>query len=167
MYLTCSRGHHHWGTSGAAGAVLVAPGERAPQVLLTLRSPRVHQGSTWSTPGGAIDAGEDARTAACREVSEELGLSVDGLPVIGEHVFECGGWAYTTVLLAAPHASGLTALGWETDEVRWFGIDEVDRLTHLHPSFAASWPALRKLVQASGAQAGGVPAGAAVDRAAG
>jgi len=109
----------------------------------------VHQGGTWSTPGGAIDLGEDARAAACREVSEELGIDVEALPVIGEHVFDCGGWRYTTVLLGATVATPLVARGWETDEVRWFELEEVDRLSSLHPSFASSWPALRELVRAS------------------
>lgn len=146
MYLTCARGHRHWGVLGAAGAVIVAPGDRGPQVLLTLRSLEVHQGHTWSTPGGAIDAGEDALAAACREVHEELGITVDDLPVSGQHIYECGGWRYTTVILAAPVAMALSARGWETDDVRWFGLDEVDQLPSLHPSFAASWPALRQLV---------------------
>ena len=147
MYFTCNRGHSHWGTAGAAGALVVTPGPRSPRVLLTLRSPQVHQGSTWSTPGGAIDLGEDAHAAACREVSEELGMNVDDLPVIGQHVFQCGGWSYTTVLLGATTATPLVAQGWETDEVRWFELDEVDRLAALHPSFGASWPALRDLVR--------------------
>ncbi len=148
IYTTCTRGHRHWGVSGAAGALLVAPGDSGPQVLLTLRSPQVHQGSTWSVPGGAIDAGEDPHAAACREVSEELGIEVAVLPVLEQHVFECGGWRYTTVLLAAPAPTALSVDGWETDEVRWFDVHDVDRLEALHPAFATSWPALRTLVVA-------------------
>lgn len=134
--------------AGAAGALLVTPGpEGAEQVLLTLRSAEVHQGGTWSIPGGAIDPGEDAHAASVREVSEELGISIGDLPVTGQHVYECGGWTYTTVLLAAPAPTPLVARGWETDDVRWFDVDEVGHLAGLHPSFAASWPALHQLVQ--------------------
>jgi hypothetical protein len=50
------------------------------------------------------------------------------------------------VILAAPAVLPLVARGWETDDVRWFTLEEVDRLPGLHPSFAASWPALRELV---------------------
>jgi 8-oxo-dGTP pyrophosphatase MutT (NUDIX family) len=117
-------------------------------VLLTLRSPEVHQGSTWSVPGGAIDAGETPHAAACREVFEELGLEVGTLPVLAEHVFECGGWRYTTAILAERTATELVATGWETAEVRWFDLDAVEGLAALHPAFAASWPALRHLVLA-------------------
>jgi hypothetical protein len=39
------------------------------------------------------------------------------------------------------------ARGWETDDVHWFDVDEVGHLVGLHPSFAASWPALHQLVR--------------------
>lgn len=150
MYATCSHGHRHWGLLGAAGALVVADEDSGTRVLLTLRSAEVHQGHTWSVPGGAIDAGDaDAHAAACREVHEELDLDVSTLPVFGWHRFECGGWSYSTVLLGASTAVPLSAHGWETDEVTWWDLDSVDRLHAsgaLHPSFAHSWPTLRTLV---------------------
>ena len=150
MYATCSHGHRHWGTAGAAGALVFTAEPAGPRVLLTLRSADVHQGGTWSVPGGAIDPGDaDARAAAVREIAEELGLDVAGYPVVGRHEFECGGWTYSTLLLLAPDAVPLTASGWETDDVRWLEVDDVDRLAErraLHPSFASSWPALRRQV---------------------
>lgn len=150
MYATCSRGHQHWGPAGAAGGLVVTPGDSGPQLLLTFRSAAVHQGSTWSIPGGAIDPGDaDAHAAACREIEEELSFDVSELPVLGWHRFECGGWTYSTVLMVAPAPVPLTAHGWETDEVRWLGVEEVDRLAAadtLHPGFAASWPDLRRRV---------------------
>lgn len=150
MYAVCSLGHRHWGVAGAAGALLVAAAPDGPQVLLTLRSAEVHHGNTWSIPGGAIDPGDrDAHAAAAREVHEELHVYVSGLPVLGWHTFSCGGWSYSTVLLAAPEAFAIVANGWETDDVRWFGLDQVDALASdgvLHHSFADSWPALRRLV---------------------
>jgi 8-oxo-dGTP diphosphatase len=105
-------------------------------------------------PGGAIDAGEDPHAAACREVSEELGIEIGVLSVVGEHVFECGGWRYTTVLLAEPDPTALRADGWETDDVRWFDVHHVDELQPLHPAFARSWPALRALVVTGWAEEG-------------
>lgn len=150
MYATCGLGHRHWGLAGAAGALVVAPGPVGPQLLLTLRSAEVHQGLTWSVPGGAIDPGDaDAHVAACRELHEELDYDASGLPVLGWHRFECGGWTYATVLLAAPAPVPLSAHGWETDAVEWLAVSEVDRLAAqqaLHPGFAASWPALREVV---------------------
>lgn len=150
MYATCSQGHQHWGPVGAAGGLIIAPTLTGPQVLLTLRSAQVHQGGTWSVPGGAIDAGDaDDHAAACREIHEELGLDVSTLPVLGRHRFECGGWTYVTVILGATDPTPLVASGWETDQVTWFTLDRVDDLAtsgRLHPSFARSWPELRRLV---------------------
>lgn len=150
MYATCSQGHQHWGLAGAAGALVVAPTEAGPRMLLTLRSAQVHHGLTWSVPGGAIDPGDaDAYAAACRELHEELDYDAFALPVVGWHTFGCGGWTYATVLLAAPAPVRLSAHGWETDEVAWLAIDDIDRLASagaLHSGFAASWPALRDLV---------------------
>jgi len=150
MYATCQHGHQHWGVAGAAGGLVVAPSESGPLVLLTLRSAAVHEGNTWSVPGGAIDPGDhDAHAAACREIHEELGYDVAGMPVLGRHEFECGGWTYSTVLLRTQVAVTLADDGWETDKVAWFEVSEVDRLAEaavLHPGFAASWPDLRRLV---------------------
>jgi 8-oxo-dGTP diphosphatase len=150
MYATCRHGHQHWGAAGAAGGLVVAPGESGPLVLLTLSSAAVHQGSTWSVPGGAIDPSDpDAHAAACREISEELSYDVGDLPVIGWHDFVCGGWTYSTVLFRTDAAVPLANDGWETDEVRWFEVAQVDRLAEesvLHPGFASSWPELRRLV---------------------
>ena len=155
MYATCSHGHRHWGTAGAAGGLVFTSGPAGPRVLLTLRSAEVHQGGTWSIPGGAIDPGDaDAPAAAAREIAEELGLDVTGYPVVGRHEFECGGWTYSTVLLLAPDEVPLTAAGWETDDVRWLDVDQVDQLASrraLHPGFAASWPDLRRRVVAGSA----------------
>jgi len=149
MYFSCARGHRHWGQLGAAGGLLVVAA--GPQVLLTLRSAEVHQGNTWSAPGGAIDHGDvDEHAAASREIKEELGLDVFDWPVLGWHRFECGGWTYSTMVVVAAEVVEVTALGWETDEVRWLDLDQVEGFAaagQLHPGFASSWPALRRLIE--------------------
>jgi 8-oxo-dGTP diphosphatase len=159
MYATCSRGHRHWGVFGAAGGLLVVAGAREPEVLLTLRSAQVHLGNTWSVPGGAIDLDDaDTYAAVRREIREELGLDVSAMPEVGWHHFECGGWGYSTVLLAAPARLAPVRLGWETEQVGWFPLSGVDTLAaegSLHPGFASSWPALRRL--AAGRQPGAPP----------
>jgi|1186.fasta_scaffold866848_2 8-oxo-dGTP diphosphatase len=41
----------------------------------------------WATPGGALDPGESYAQAACRELLEETGLSVDDIgPEVGQRV---------------------------------------------------------------------------------
>lgn len=158
MYATCSHGHQHWGLSGAAGALVVAPTEAGLRILLTLRSAQVHHGRTWSVPGGAIDPGDaDAYAAACRELHEELDYDAVALPVLGWHTFACGGWTYATAVLAAPAPVRLSPHGWETDEVVWLAVEDIDRLAAggaLHSGFATSWPALRDLVLGTEASIG-------------
>ena len=66
-------------------AVLIAVTERdEPGVLLTHRplAMRSHAGQV-AFPGGKIDPGEDAITAALREAHEELGIAPDHVRVIG------------------------------------------------------------------------------------
>lgn len=56
----------------------------------------------WNYPGGKVESGEDPKTAALREVWEEIGLRVTGLRLIyeGEYFFEddglCYGYIYAT-----------------------------------------------------------------------
>lgn len=69
-------------------AVLVAlvdmPDTELPHVLLQVRSEgmRHHRGQI-SFPGGRIEDGEDAMTAALREMHEEMGIRSDDVTVLG------------------------------------------------------------------------------------
>jgi len=67
-------------------AVLIALTDRTePGVILTVRREhmRTHAGQV-AFPGGRIDPGEDAVTAAIREAQEELGLDPGAVETIGE-----------------------------------------------------------------------------------
>ncbi len=74
------------GLRPAAVSVVLAPSvDRATTAfLLTLRAPRLnaHAGQ-YALPGGKIDAGEDALTAARRELREELGVEAAPEQVLG------------------------------------------------------------------------------------
>lgn len=56
----------------AAAVITNARGE----VLVSLRHAHAHQGGLWEFPGGKVEAGEDVYTALCRELHEELGVTV-------------------------------------------------------------------------------------------
>ena len=139
-WVTCRRGHRHWGRYGAAGLLLV----KDSAVLLQLRSAHVHHGDTWSIPGGARDLDESATEAAGREAFEEIGLDPASTEPIDCLVDEHGGWAYTTVIASW---SGPTELvhNYESERVAWVPVTDVTSYP-LHPGFAASWPQVRQLL---------------------
>nr|WP_298926360.1 CoA pyrophosphatase [uncultured Erythrobacter sp.] len=127
-------------------AVLIAVTDRdAPGVLLTQRpnAMRDHPGQV-AFPGGKIDPGEDAITAAIREADEELALPRDAVRVIGtSDLYQTGtGFAVTPVLAVvppdlelvpnpaeveawfeAPLALLLDKSSWTVNEVFWKGAN--------------------------------------------
>ncbi|GHG33964.1 MULTISPECIES: NUDIX domain-containing protein [Amycolatopsis] len=141
VFVRCSCGHVHWGRYGAAGLLLVDP---ARGVLLQRRAWWVHHGRTWALPGGAIEAGETARTAAAREAFEEASVPADAFRAVSASVVDHGDWSYTTVLALADGAEARVA-NTESAEVRWVDPDDVPGYP-LHRDFAAAWPALRDRV---------------------
>jgi 8-oxo-dGTP pyrophosphatase MutT (NUDIX family) len=132
-YAICRHGHRHWGELGAAGLLLVHDGH----VLLQKRAEATHVGGTWSTPGGAIDPGEDVLAAAAREAHEELGLTSGAYDV--RELFEavCGGWTYTTVIADVAERPTLVHQ-WESERLTWLAPHEVGALP-LHPAFREAW----------------------------
>lgn len=145
-FVRCSDGHVRWGVFGAAGAVFVLRRAGAtPLVMLQKRSAFAHEGGTWSCAGGAIDEGETALEAALREASEEVGAIPEPHRLIGEYVFEpATDWHYTTVVVEVDEPFG-ASINFETDDVDWVPVDEVDQRP-LHAGFLAAWPHLRAIV---------------------
>lgn len=135
----CALGHRHWGLFGAAGLLLVGPGER---VLMQHRAPYSHHGDTWGLPGGARGSGESPEQAAVREASEETGVDPAGVTTAGVYLDDHGGWSYTTVLARAARLLEVHALDRESTAVAWVRVADVGAMV-LHPGFAASWPAVR------------------------
>ncbi len=63
----------------AAECVHVAVGvlyNEQGRVLITRRPENTHQGGLWEFPGGKVETGEDVGAALCRELREELGVTV-------------------------------------------------------------------------------------------
>jgi 8-oxo-dGTP pyrophosphatase MutT (NUDIX family) len=61
----------------AATVLVVRGGAQRLEVLLGQRTPKARfMGGAWVFPGGAVDADEDHRTAALREVEEEVGITL-------------------------------------------------------------------------------------------
>jgi 8-oxo-dGTP diphosphatase len=135
-----------WGAHGAAGLLLAHP---ELGVLLQLRAVWSHLGGTWGIPGGARKGDETPEQAAIREADEEAGVPPTLVDVIGTSVFDVGYWSYTTVLARARERFDPIIGDAESAELRWVPFADVADLP-LHPGFGASWPDLRKRLEAAG-----------------
>ena len=94
-----------------------------------------YEGAAWQMPQGGIDAGEDARSAALRELEEETGITPDLVTVEAE----TQGWhAYDL-----PHdlVSKLWKGRFRGQEQKWFlmrfhGSDADVNIATEHPEFS-------------------------------
>src|SRR3954452_25604409 len=63
----------------AATVIVLRGGAERLEILLVQRTPKARfMGGAWVFPGGAVDADEDHRAAAVREVAEETGIALEG-----------------------------------------------------------------------------------------
>jgi 8-oxo-(d)GTP phosphatase len=69
----------------AAGAVVLQPASDGTEHVLLVHRPKYDD---WSFPKGKLDPGEDARTAAVREVLEETGVEIRLGPPLGHQCYE-------------------------------------------------------------------------------
>jgi mutator protein MutT len=101
-------------------------------VLIARRHASAVRGDLWELPGGKCDAGEDARSAAARELMEEADVAVraeDGT-VIGRveqddpHMQRDRSIALTLVAFRAPPHASPRAVA--SAECRWERIDRLD-----------------------------------------
>ena len=111
----------------AATVVVVRGGAQRLEVLMVQRTPKARfMGGAWVFPGGSVDAGEDLRAAAIREVVEEVEVL---LPDPGALV-PFARWItppevtirFDTYFFLAPAPDGAEAKpdGQEIVDARWF-----------------------------------------------
>lgn len=115
---------------------LMHDSERTRVLLVSGASVLVTRGTLsageWSLPGGGLRRGESAVDGACREVSEELGISIAAKQLrelAAERTYNSG-IAYNAHYMVAELAAPLEpATRLEVAEVRWVTTDEVRGLT--------------------------------------
>lgn len=129
-----------WGSAGA-GCVFYA--EDTGRILLPLRSAYVNEPGTWGVWGGAIDPGEDARTAVMREVHEEAGYA-GAMRLTQAFVFSKGTFRYTTFLAVIPREFK-PVLNWETERYAWVAPDQLP--APLHFGLRAALPGILQAIE--------------------
>lgn len=115
----------HFRDPKVAASVLV---EQAGKILLVKRVMMPLQG-TWTLPAGFVDADEDPRDAAAREVLEETGLIVE----IGElcdliYGPEHERGASIVIVYRAHVTGGILQAQDDAEDARFFGPDEIPEL---------------------------------------
>ncbi|MFL4947518.1 NUDIX hydrolase [Streptomyces sp. MMS24-I31] len=108
---------------GISAAIIVSDGK----VLMVRR--RVSEGELmWQFPAGQIENGEGAQDAAVRETSEETGLTVKAVRLLGERVHPKTGrlMSYTACEVVAGEAR--VADAEELDAITWAAHSEIPGL---------------------------------------
>lgn len=98
--------------------------------LLSQRHPCKKKPLFWEATGGAVDAGEDTRTAAVREVREELGLSLKKEQLVLICTRLCDGIEFLDTYLVEWNGS-IDELRFQENEVvdaRWVTYEEMEAM---------------------------------------
>ena len=105
-------------------------GER---VLLVQRGRPPRQGQ-WSLPGGAQQLGESLAEAACREILEETGVTVelgDLIATVDSIERDADGrvrYHYTLIDFAAEAQTAVLVPGDDAADARWFELHQIEAL---------------------------------------
>ncbi|ARI54595.1 NUDIX hydrolase [Streptomyces sp. S8] len=79
----------------------------------------------WAFPGGGIEAGESPEQAAVRETSEEVGLEVKAVRVLGDRVHPQTGVPMTYVACELISGDAIVGDAEEIAAVAWIGHGEI------------------------------------------
>ena len=95
---------------------------------------RKHEPLGWALPGGFVDYGESAESAAARELKEETGLQCTSLALLG--VYSAPGRDprfHTLTVVYLGGAEGKLAAGDDAAAAEWFPLDQLpDRIAFDH-----------------------------------
>jgi 8-oxo-dGTP diphosphatase len=126
--------------SATAGPVRTGAGVAvldAGRLLLVHRTVEPARG-WWSVPGGLLDAGEDPRGGAVREVREETGLTVAVDAFLGAFIEPDPREPSVFLLFEGHVVAGTMRAADDADRVAFFAADELPPLAFASTYYAAS-----------------------------
>lgn len=120
-------GFVHWANPGVGAAAVVR--DAGGRVLLVRRAEGATRAGLWSVPAGFVDAGEEIRAAARRELEEETGLVAE----MGEVLqvasnFHDPAKPTIGIWFAASVVGGVLQAGDDADAVGFFPLDDLPAL---------------------------------------
>ena len=105
----------------AVGVVQNAKGE----ILITKRPEHLHQGGLWEFPGGKLEQGEDALAALCRELKEEVGITVEQADAMIQIPFHYPEQSVLLDVFRIKHFTGEPS-GLEGQSLQWLAQKQLD-----------------------------------------
>ena len=84
----------------------------------------------WAFPSGYVDSGEAVEDAVVREAKEETNLDILVEKLIG--VYSNPGNPIILIVNSATHTGGNLCPGIESQEVRWFNLNDLPKLPFPH-----------------------------------
>ena len=106
----------------------LALSDESRRFLLQRRPDHKHHGGLWEFPGGKVENGENPRFALCREIAEELGITIEPQALRPALVADEGlDKAVVLILYSADCWAGeVTPL--DDQQWGWFSLDEAAEL---------------------------------------
>jgi mutator protein MutT len=85
----------------------------------------------WELPGGKLEVGESPERGVCREVAEELGLTVSDVDLVDTWVYEITPMRHVFIVSYGAVYTGAEALTYSAEH-KELGVFTYDEVTDLH-----------------------------------
>jgi 8-oxo-dGTP diphosphatase len=107
--------------------VVAAVIEHEGRYLLTQRNPAAVFPLLWEFPGGRVEMGETDQQALVREVAERVGVEVEVVKKLGEHVHEYDEYEIHMGMFACTLPTGALPRPVAVNDLRWVTSSDLDQ----------------------------------------
>jgi 8-oxo-dGTP diphosphatase len=111
------------------------------EILCALRSPNMAIPNMWEFPGGKVEQGEDLYSALKREISEELGCSIETNILFNEHTHEYENFSINLIAIKSKILKG-NPIPKEHSQLIWLRRENLSSLVWA----PADLPAVKQLI---------------------